>query len=593
MCFALAVGCASNPQDQPKTQPTNQSVDLPQDMAPDLRSDLGEMALDVSPDAQEMMDQPMDMVGDQGEDDGGDMPVADQRGLCPQVMAKGGRPKLPGTNPGATPPFGTGQSSDVILGKIADANGPPQPVSSFAVSLTEDLETRTYDVYVPEDYDGSEAYGLVVFINSGDNGGGPNRNYLPQFKSDKLIQVAPDGAGNRVNVDVRMGLALLGAIRAMELFNIDPSRVYAMGNSGGARTANMLAYQYPDLFTGAMPRCGANYPRQVDQDYETREPDSHYEFWGSGYFPSVGGMAYLDYLRSKSLRFALMTSFGDFREGDMLNIYHNGMEQDQLHARLLQRPGGHCATGAAHFADAMGWIEHPLHEVIKDTFETQTLSEQWLTLSGTATINGGQLKLSAASQQVAAILSQQRIQWDDRHGAVIRAHINPGDLSTTRLALWPFDATRHAKGSFNPPTTPDAADKGLIAVSIERQGNTAAVVVHVAKQGEAAMEIFRAGLEDWAPDKGPIELRVDAWQAELQIDTQWHLKDATMTTGAMLLNDRRTIRVRWDQLLPNGWGQTDWSNGSAMTLSVEANAQETSATIDNVSVHDGAGFTCQ
>lgn len=328
----------------------------------------------------------------------------------------------------------------------------------------------------------------------------------------------------------------------------------------------MLSYQYPELFSGAMPRCGANYPRAVDQDYETREPDGNYEFWGGFYFPSVNGMPYLDHLRSRNMRFALMTSFRDFREGDVFNIYHNGMERDNLNARLIQRSGGHCATGAAHFADAMGWIEHPLHDVVQDTFDATTRSEKWYAINGDAVPKDGSLELTAPAQDRADLLLGDRVRWNDRHGIVLRTTLDMRDapMGKSRVALWPFDAARHVKGSFQPPTSMAEAQNGVISVSIERNGATAQVVVEVARKGEPPIEAFRATFDDWNPSNDPIDLRIDAWDAELQIDLGWHLKDPTSVDGADLLNDRRTIRTRWETLLPNGWGLTEWSQGLSL-----------------------------
>ena len=53
-----------------------------------------------------------------------------------------------------------------------------------------------------------------------------------------------------------------------------------------------------------------------------------------------------------------MTSFGDFREGDIMNIYHNGMVPHDIKARFLEIEGNHCSTRGAHFRDAISFEEH-------------------------------------------------------------------------------------------------------------------------------------------------------------------------------------------------------------------------------------------
>lgn len=48
--------------------------------------------------------------------------------------------------------------------------------------------------------------------------------------------------------------------------------------------------------------------------------------------------------------------------------------------------------------------------------------------------------------------------------------------------------------------------------------------------------------DDLVGDSRIIELRMDAWKSELQIDLGWHLQDATLAEGAAWLNDRRMRR---------------------------------------------------
>ena len=310
----------------------------------------------------------------------------EEQGLC-EGVSPSMLPAPEGTAPGAESPFGTGNHGDQLLGPLLDPGSVEASLANGGVNTGFDLDLHTYDIHVPADYDGTEPYGLIAFINSGNNGTTPGGNYVDELAEQRLIWVAPDEVGNAVDVTTRMGLAYLGTLRAMELFNIDPSRVYAMGNSGGARSANMLAYQYPQLYTGVLARCGANYPAMVEQSYETHEPDSHYEFWGAPWFPEVEGQAYLDYLRGLERRFALMTSFNDFREGDMMNIYHHGFEADGLLARFIETSGNHCATNAAHIHDGLGFVDHPLWSVVDDGFDdgdpgsNPGTGEGWLDLS--------------------------------------------------------------------------------------------------------------------------------------------------------------------------------------------------------------------
>ncbi|MFN3199480.1 MAG: hypothetical protein ACE366_13835 [Bradymonadia bacterium] len=520
--------------------------------------------------------------------------AAPPTGVCGEVSRSQMAPRGEGTRPGAVSPYPEGVSGDVVLGALEDPSVVVPPVGQpGVVRLDEDLDTITYDVYVPPGYDGSEPYGLITFINSGNNGGGPNGGYRGLLERERLIQIAPDGAGNPVNVDIRMGRALVGTLRAMEIFNIDETRVYAMGNSGGARTANMLLYQYPQLYTGAMPRCGANYPRRVDQDYETREPDGHYEFWGEAFFRNVGGVPYIDYLRDFGHRFALMASFDDFREGDIMNVHHNGMKLDGLHSRLIQTGGGHCATNEAHFYDALGYVEHPLFSVVEDDFEDGVLwasdgpGDGVIPITEGVTESEGMLRLDGRDE-AAGVLIANRVSWWDRHGLVLKATLEVSGGGTTRISLWPLDTIRHVERFRLPLFAPD--DSPAVHLEVTGGGPNSTIRVLIQPEAGEALEAFTATFDDWEPDESPIALHLDAWDRELQIDTGWHLRDPVTTSGARLLDDQRTVRVRWDEL-PGGalWADELWvEDGAVITLGAEGGV----ISYDTLSVRDAAGFVC-
>jgi hypothetical protein len=583
---------AATPSD---TEPGDIADDTAEDAAPDSE-DNADGSVDAENDAENdaVSDTPSDTDLDAASDASPDVtPIGP--GLCGSVTPSPRTATGPGSNPGAPIPFGVGQSDNTILGLLEDASMLAQPVGTGAVRTNEDLLAVPYDVYVPEAYDGSEPYGLIVFINSGDNGGGPNNSYRALLDSGRFIHVAPDGAGNSVNVDVRMGRGLMGTLRAMELFNIDETRVYTMGNSGGARSAHMLMYQYPQLYAGSIPRCGANYPREVDQDYETREPDGHYEFWGAFFFPALGGQPYIDALRGFERRFALMTSFDDFREGDVMNIYHNGMEQDGLNSRLIQTTGAHCATNEAHFYDALGYVQHPLFALVSDDFEDGELGTSAgpgagvVLVSGDVTEEGGALVLDG-SAETAAVLVADRLSWLDWHGLVARQSVTLEGAETKSLfSLRPYDPAVH---TVDPTLASTVIDGGTeIRIEVRRSGEGGSLHVRVQPDSDELVNVLDVTFDDWPASSAPIDLRVDLWDAELQIDTGWHLQEpTTIADGALLLNDRRTIRIRWSELLRGGeWAAAAWADGAVLGLS----ARDGTVRVHDVAAQDGVGFRCE
>jgi pimeloyl-ACP methyl ester carboxylesterase len=500
---------------------------------------------------------------------------------------------------------GTGAINDLVLGDLVDTSVVQSAPAAGTVDYSIDLSTRTFDVYVPSSYDGSEPYGLISFINSGNGGGQPTASYLQLMDDSKLIWIAGDGIGNSIFVDERMGVALMGVHRARELWNIDDSRVYAMGNSGGARSANMLAFQHPEMFDSAMPRCGANYIASLEQAYETQEPDGHYEYWGASYFPDVNGQPYRDYLLGFGQKFSLMTSRTDFREGDMMNIYHFGYEADGhfgyeadgFESRFLDIAGGHCSTNAGHFRDALNFAEHPLHVVIDEDFADGSLDsnpdagEGLLVVKPGASESGGALNLAADS----AVVARNRLHFDDAKGAIVRTELEVDDVDglDVELALWPYTNADHGGAATAVPSEQaDLTGRVGLMLAITGQGTSTGVEVWLSK-GDTPLQVFSATFSDWDPLTEPLPLKFQVWDSELQINLGKHVTGATMETGTLLLNDQRSIRVRFEEFAEpaSWWVDGAWEVDSGAVLTV-ANAGTVAASVPWLEIKDAVGIVC-
>lgn len=121
-----------------------------------------------------------------------------------------------------------------------------------------EIKEETFQVYVPKAYDGSEPYGVFVWISSGDSGR-VERSFANLLDTYKLIWIGADKSGNGQGITRRrLPLALDGAHNIQKLYKIDPRRVYLGGVSGGGRSASQVAIQYADVFTGAIFCIGVN-----------------------------------------------------------------------------------------------------------------------------------------------------------------------------------------------------------------------------------------------------------------------------------------------------------------------------------------------
>ena len=117
---------------------------------------------------------------------------------------------------------------------------------------TVDPTRETWQMYVPEDYDGSQAYGVLVYVDPRPVAWVPY-GWEGQLKAHKLIFVAANKSGNRESVDGRrIPLALTGLVNVEARYRIDPARMYVAGFSGGGVTASRIAAAYSDVFTGAI-----------------------------------------------------------------------------------------------------------------------------------------------------------------------------------------------------------------------------------------------------------------------------------------------------------------------------------------------------
>lgn len=115
-----------------------------------------------------------------------------------------------------------------------------------------DPAKESWHVYVPESYDGSEPYGVLVWVAPYDTGE-MFFGWQGVLNDQKLIYVAADRSGNDQGVmDRRVPLALTGLANIMTQYKIDPARIYIGGFSGGGIVASRIAAAYADVFTGGL-----------------------------------------------------------------------------------------------------------------------------------------------------------------------------------------------------------------------------------------------------------------------------------------------------------------------------------------------------
>ena len=212
-----------------------------------------------------------------------------------------------------------------------------------------DLQTEKFDILIPSGYTGSRPFGLVVFISPSDTATVPE-GWDRILKKKNMIFIAPQEVGNRQLTRRRAGLAIMAAEKMKDLMNIDSDRVFVAGFSGGARVACMTALYHPDVFSGCIAICGAEFYEKVDKDAATREDDY-------GYFELEGGLSDAS---KASMRFALITGSKDFRYGNIIDLYKGGFQKHGVTVKLLDVRGmGHEMPSQKTLSEALEFVDQP------------------------------------------------------------------------------------------------------------------------------------------------------------------------------------------------------------------------------------------
>jgi len=120
-----------------------------------------------------------------------------------------------------------------------------------------DLAAERFAVYVPKRKP-ARGYALVVFIAPWREAALPP-GWGSVLEDYGAIFVTAARSGNEESVYLRrIPLALAAAWNISAKYDVDRSRIYVAGFSGGSRAAERMALEFPDLFSGAILNAGAD-----------------------------------------------------------------------------------------------------------------------------------------------------------------------------------------------------------------------------------------------------------------------------------------------------------------------------------------------
>jgi hypothetical protein len=211
-----------------------------------------------------------------------------------------------------------------------------------------DLPAESFEAYVPDPYDGSTPYGLLIWISPSPSAK-PMGQYLELLDKHRLIYVGANKSGNDRLVLNRLGLAIDAASNMQARYAIDPDRVYVTGVSGGGRCASILGVIAPDIFRGGMYMIGSDFYRQLPAD----EPN---QFYPLTYTPPAPKLLNLAKHRS---RHVLLTGDNDGNRGQTRANYDLGFLKDGFeYVTYFQVPRmGHQPPPADWFEKGLEYLD--------------------------------------------------------------------------------------------------------------------------------------------------------------------------------------------------------------------------------------------
>lgn len=209
-----------------------------------------------------------------------------------------------------------------------------------------DVAKETYEVILPEGYRKNQAYGLFIWIHSGDAPQIPKPWEAILAKHD-LIFIGAKNSGNRRNVFDRIRLAIDANHNARQWLKIDGRRVYVSGFSGGSRVASMLGVAWGDMFSGTICCMGVNFYTDVEA------PDG--KVYGTSFLPDEELLP----LIKPACRYSLITGSKDFNLPNTQGAYENGFRKEGFqHVQLLEVPDhGHQPPPAEWLEKAITFLD--------------------------------------------------------------------------------------------------------------------------------------------------------------------------------------------------------------------------------------------
>lgn len=200
--------------------------------------------------------------------------------------------------------------------------------------MKRDFEKDTCSIYVPASYDGTEPYGVFLYINHSPKAH-INKAWYPVLDAYKLIAVSANKVGNHVPHIRRVCLSVDAVVTVEKDYKIDPGRRVVCGTSGGGHMAMLTAAMFPEMFVGAVSSAAQSYL--------------------PGHFP---GMDLSDFKRGERKKNKWLVISGE-KDKNYKEILSAGKdwENARLQYRFIDVPGmAHVPPPADRLPECLEWV---------------------------------------------------------------------------------------------------------------------------------------------------------------------------------------------------------------------------------------------
>lgn len=213
--------------------------------------------------------------------------------------------------------------------------------------LFENLD-RPFFIYLPPDFmNTSKPAGIHGFIHPSERWG-MWEPYKTVFNEYNMIHFVPQNAGNSRDDATRIAMISAGISYLKNgISNINASRVYASGLSGGGQIACHIGFDYATQIHGIIANCGCDYFRKITLSSGS---DTTYGYYQAFPVPLEAMQTYL--------RVVIITGSKDFLHSNLVDIYTNGIQQDNITGMLFDIEGmSHQMADATTLASAIAFLD--------------------------------------------------------------------------------------------------------------------------------------------------------------------------------------------------------------------------------------------